>query len=65
MSKPKHPHKSATKQIDEKLCDWSKRDIHDHFEQLQSIVLHPRFVCTKCGRAAVAKKWLCKARALD
>jgi hypothetical protein len=26
------------------------------------LVSEPRFVCSKCGRAAVKKKYLCRAR---
>ncbi len=53
-----------TKPPTKELCDWSKAQLRDHFELLESIVAHPKYVCPKCGRAANAKKWLCKAKKL-
>lgn len=49
---------------DKELCDWSKKDYQDKFDLLKKIVHHPRYACIKCGRAASAKKWLCKAKPL-
>ncbi len=46
------------------LCEWSREELREHFGHLQKIVARPKYVCTKCGRAASAKKWLCKAKKL-
>ena len=56
---------SQPKVFNKELCDWSKDDLAKHFEKLQEIVAEPQFVCTKCGRAAGKKKWLCKAKKLQ
>ncbi|MEO1495534.1 MAG: hypothetical protein AAFV43_00115 [Planctomycetota bacterium] len=49
---------------DEKLCDWSKKDLRERFEQLRELVRLPRYVCTKCGRAASQKDAVCKPKPL-
>jgi hypothetical protein len=46
------------------LCDWSKKDLAEHFDLLCEIVVAPTHVCTKCGRAASDKRWLCKPKKL-
>jgi lipopolysaccharide biosynthesis regulator YciM len=48
----------------QELCEWSKAQLREHFELLEQIVAKPKYVCPKCGRAANAKKWLCKAKKL-
>jgi len=48
----------------DELCDWSKSDLKDNFDLLAKIVREPVFACTKCGRAANEKKWLCKPKKL-
>ena len=53
-------HAKKDKPPEETLCDWSRRDLERHFDLLCEIVAHPRYVCTKCGRAADERKWLCK-----
>ena len=53
--------KKPTKEI----CDWSKAQLREHFDLLAQIVAEPKYACTKCGRAANAKKWLCKAKKLE
>lgn len=57
-------HAKKEKQFEETLCDWTRRDLEKRFELLCEIVSQPRYICTKCGRAAGEKKWLCKARKL-
>ena len=52
MSKSKKSNKSS-------LCDWSKKDIELHLDQLAAWVSNPEFICTKCARAANSKKVLC------
>ena len=36
----------------------------NHFALLMKIVAEPSYACTKCGRAANSKKWLCKPKKL-
>jgi len=44
------------------LCDWSKKDIEKHFEELCRLTADPRFVCRKCARSARDADQLCKPR---
>lgn len=44
------------------LCDWSKKDIEKHFEELCAITHDPRFTCRKCARSAHDARHLCKPR---
>lgn len=46
------------------LCHWTKSQLEKHFVLLTKIVAMPTYACTKCGRAANAKKWLCKPKKL-
>ncbi len=46
------------------LCKWDKDRIEDKLYQLMKIVKTPGYVCMRCGRAAVNKKWLCRPVAL-
>ena len=46
------------------ICHWTKSQLENHFALLAKIVAEPTYVCTKCGRAANGKKWLCKAKKL-
>ncbi len=41
------------------LCKWKKKDFTDNFDDLKKIVQNPNYICSKCGRAASAKKYLC------
>jgi lipopolysaccharide biosynthesis regulator YciM len=54
----------SEKKPTKELCEWSKAQLREYFDQLQKIVTQPKYACTKCGRAAAAKKWLCKAKKL-
>ena len=48
---------------DEPICKWSRKELEKHLVELVSeVVTEPRFVCTKCGRAAAAKRFLCKSK---
>jgi len=47
-----------------KLCKWKKDEYKKCFDELSEAVSEPRYVCTKCGRAARYKKWLCKPEKL-
>lgn len=47
------------------LCDWSKKDFRERWEELRELVESPKYACTKCGRAAAKKSVLCKAKPLS
>lgn len=42
------------------LCDWSKRDLRKHADELLALVDKPNFFCRKCARVANTPKVLCK-----
>lgn len=44
------------------LCDWSKKDIEKHFDELCRLTENPRFTCRKCARSAHEAGDLCKPR---
>ena len=46
------------------ICNWPKERIKTDLKLLKSIVRNPRYLCTKCGRAANKKQWLCKPASL-
>ena len=46
------------------LCDWSKKDFRERFDELALAVAKPKYACTKCGRAARTKALLCKPKSL-
>lgn len=46
------------------LCGLKKAFIKEHFEEIQLLVAHPRYVCGKCARVAACGSHLCKARKL-
>jgi len=54
----------SDKKPTQELCEWSRTQLCNHFELLEKIVARPKCACTKCGRAANAKKWLCKPKKL-
>jgi len=47
------------------LCKFKSVVIKEHFDEIQSIVRCPRFVCGKCARVASDRCFLCKAKKLD
>jgi len=47
------------------LCKWKSESYLKELDLLCTIVSSPRFVCTKCGRVADKKKWLCKPQKLE
>ncbi len=47
-----------------KLCKWPGEEYKKNFERLVKIVKKPKYVCTKCGRAARKGKWLCQPHEL-
>ena len=44
------------------LCDWTKKEIKKHFEEVCEIVADPRYVCRKCGRCAHFPRFLCEPK---
>lgn len=45
------------------LCEWSRRDIERHCDQLQKLTHAAEFYCRKCARVAVTERVLCKPEA--
>jgi hypothetical protein len=56
---------AAKREMKKELCEWSRDQIKEHFDQLQAIVSQPTHVCPKCGRVANRKKWLCQTKKLS
>jgi hypothetical protein len=48
-----------------KLCKWKKGEYEKSFDTLSAVVAKPVYACRRCGRAASAKKWLCKPAKLQ
>ncbi len=46
------------------LCDWSKKDIEKHADELAALVSDPQFYCRNCARAACTSKVLCEPKRL-
>lgn len=46
------------------LCDWSKKDLEKHADELWKLVREPAWYCRKCARVANTPKVLCKPRKL-
>jgi len=47
------------------LCEWNKEKLKEDFDSYKKLVGVPKFVCKKCGRAALDKKNLCKPEELQ
>ena len=44
-----------------KLCKLAKKEfMNKNLKEYLELVKSPQFVCTKCGRVAEGKKYLCK-----
>jgi hypothetical protein len=41
------------------LCKWPKERFQKDLEELKKVVAKPKYVCTKCGRVARKKGYLC------
>lgn len=54
----------ATLSKEKALCDWSKKELRERFDELSKLVACPKHACLKCGRAASKKAVLCKPQAL-
>jgi hypothetical protein len=49
--------------LEEPICKWSEKEIEKHLDLLiADVISSPRFVCTKCGRAASTRKNVCKSK---
>ena len=49
--------------LEEPICKWSRKELEKHLDLLVSaVVSSPRYVCTKCGRAANSRKNICKGK---
>jgi hypothetical protein len=46
------------------ICNWTKAQLENHFALLAKITAEPTVGCSKCGRVANSKKWLCKPKKL-
>lgn len=44
------------------LCDWTRKDIKKHFEEMCEIVSEPRYVCRECARCARLPQFLCEPK---
>lgn len=47
------------------LCDWTKKDIEHHADELERLLREPRFYCRKCARCACVSKVLCKPQRMN
>ncbi|MBC2605913.1 hypothetical protein [Pelagicoccus albus] len=47
------------------LCGLKKVHMKEHFDEIQSLVARPKYVCGKCARVASCGSHLCKARKLQ
>ena len=45
------------------LCDWTKYDIKNNFDELCRLTESPRFSCLKCARSAHRAGNLCQPKA--
>ncbi len=41
------------------LCKLNKNELTAHLKKIIKITKKPKFICTKCARAAKEKKYLC------
>jgi len=55
---------ASSGKISKELCEWSQKELKDHYAKLCKIVAEPQYLCPKCGRVADEKKWLCKSKKL-
>jgi hypothetical protein len=47
------------------LCKMVRKDyLKENLKEYAEIVKNPKYICTKCGRVSVAKKYLCKPKEL-
>jgi hypothetical protein len=44
------------------LCDLGKKEIEKRLAEIMRLVDQPRYICSKCARAANDKAMLCKPR---
>ena len=46
--------------IKKNLCKLDKHDIEERMDDIVSLVSKPKFICSKCARVAINKKYLCQ-----
>ena len=46
------------------LCGIKRNFLKDHFDEIQRVVVEPKFICGKCARVASSRCFLCKAKKL-
>lgn len=62
----KEEKKKAPFKNDARLCKLAKDDVPDeYFADYADLVRMPKYICRKCGRAAVSKDNLCKPEKID
>ena len=42
------------------LCKLDKQDMEDSMDDIVSLVAKPKYMCRKCARVAIKKKYLCE-----
>ncbi|MDX9965930.1 MAG: hypothetical protein AB7U26_03820 [Sulfuricurvum sp.] len=42
------------------LCKLGKSDLKSDFKKIVKIVKNPKYICIKCARVAIEKKYLCE-----
>ena len=50
--------------VKKSICKWKKEKFKERFSELKKSMKSPKFICSKCGRAAVEKGYLCKPEEL-
>jgi hypothetical protein len=51
--------------VAKRLCDWTKKEIKKHFEEVCEVVSEPRYVCRECARSASQPQYLCEPKKME
>lgn len=46
------------------LCDLSRGDLEEHWDEISGAIGNPKYMCRKCARMARSKSHLCKPKRL-